>query len=71
MDNLLHCHFHADYIYFYDDSSITKTDYSGNIIWSKNGKIDTEVVLLEDAIYFHDDLRIEKLDTSGNVIWVK
>lgn len=65
------CHFMRDYIYFYDDSSITKTDYSGNIIWSKNGKIGYRGCFTEDAIYFHDDLRIEKLDTSGNVIWVK
>ena len=60
-----------DYIYFYDDSSITKTDYSGNIIWGKNGQIGYRGCFTEDAIYFHDDLRIEKIDTSGNVIWVK
>src|SRR5436190_8855817 len=34
--NLTRCNFTSDAIYLYGGNSLVKTDYSGNIIWSKS-----------------------------------
>jgi hypothetical protein len=63
--------FTDDHIYFYSNS-ITKTDYSGNLIWTKaiaSGM--NKLVIYGDVMYGLSLQRLCKMDTAGQVLWVK
>ena len=62
--------FTQDEIYFCSEARLTKTDYSGNIIWSKEGAFN-KIVVSGNAFYGLNGDTIFKADTSGNLLWAK
>jgi hypothetical protein len=69
--NALKCEFTNDAIYFYGGSSLSKSDYAGNVAWTKSSVAFSRLIIKGDVIYSTDGINIYKLDTSGNGIWVK
>src|SRR5690348_15608682 len=65
--------FSNDCIYFTFNNKVIKTDYYGNIIWSKENVQPPDV--LADGYYYsvvgYNPIKISKSDTSGDLIWRK
>ena len=72
----LSCNFTEDYIYFssYWDSKLIKTDYDGNIIWTKivaATPMEFRDNFYYGCVYKTDSVILFKCDTAANVIWTK
>ncbi len=58
-----------DAVYFNSDKLI-KSDYQGNILWSKTGSFSNSPFKVEgSAIYLYKNNLLTKLDTTGNLLW--
>ena len=67
------CHFTNSNIYFSALGMLIKTDYSGNVIWSKVGSFNN-MVADDNSIYAlmqPSGNLICKFDSSGNTIWAR
>ena len=74
LDSAKTCYFTEAAIYFGNTQSLTKTDYSGTILWTKH--IDplqahADLSFTNEAIYGCNDSSVFKLDTAGNLVWIK
>jgi hypothetical protein len=68
------CKFSDDHIYFALNGNVVKTDFQGNVIWSKSNLPFPEI--FAGSFYYSlvgngTIARVAKCDTSGNVIWAK
>jgi len=63
-----------DNIYFENNTKLIKTDYQGNVIWSKDD-MPRNPIFQGDVFYGYsyigNNFYISKCDTSGNYIWTK
>jgi len=77
IDSANNCYFTDDAIYFHFTHGMVKSDYSGNIIWTKHidalppGNFNPNFAFMNDAFYGNTDSSVYKIDTSGNTIWIK
>jgi hypothetical protein len=69
--NTTKCEFTNDAIFFYGSTAIVKTDYFGNIIWSKYSNAFSRLIIKDESVYASDGINIYKFDTAGNAIWKK
>jgi hypothetical protein len=59
-------------IYFFTLDHLIKTDYSGQLIWSKQFPSGIhKIVVKEEYIFGISGTKAFRLDTSGNTIWVR
>jgi hypothetical protein len=63
------CYFTNDNIYFVSNGKLIKTDYSGNILWTKNGFLGSYLVFDDHNFYCLKNSSVFKADTSGYLIW--
>jgi len=64
------CKFSTDAIYFYG-LELIKTDYNGNVIWTKSPNPFNRFTVEGNAIYGTNGIKVFKFDTAGNSIWTK
>lgn len=62
--------FAEENIYYYSGDRLTKTDYTGSIIWSKEGGFN-KIIVSSDALYGLSGNMLIKTDTAGNLLWAK
>jgi hypothetical protein len=67
--------FTQDYIYFYTDGKLIKTDYQGNVKWARTTLL-IPYLIVDESIYGvvysgNSHIQLVKADSSGNVLWSK
>jgi hypothetical protein len=62
--------FSDDAIYFYNDSYLVKTNYSGTKIWSRDNLF-SKLIAAGSSLYGIRQDSLIKMDTAGNLVWIK
>lgn len=74
-DEYAFCRFTQDYIYFYTGGKLIKTDYQGNVLWTRSTLFIPQVIVDENLygiVYSgNNHLELVKADSSGNILWAK
>src|ERR1700733_2674982 len=63
--------FFTDDAIYVNSGKLFKADYSGNVIWTKEGLQYAAINVEGNSIYCYFRTQLIKLDTSGNFIWKK